>query len=203
MSPKTSLTLVRHGETAANLGGVWHGSIDTPLTERGLAQAERVARYLGDLHGDVAALYSSPLQRAVRTAEAIGEALGLDLRVEEALGEYNLGSWEGKTYRELHEEHQLWHHMKRDPDFAPHGGESPRQVAERLTGVLRDISANHVEERVVVVAHGGALSLGLAALIEGDYTQWTRVMSNCAVSELVVDPPELLTFNHTAHLEGL
>ncbi len=203
MSPNTILTLVRHGETAANQGGVWHGSIDTPLTERGLAQAERVAHYLGDLHGDVTAVYSSSLQRAVRTAEVIGEALGLDPRVEEALGEYHLGSWEGKTYRELHEEHQLWHHMKRDPDFAPHGGESPRQVAERFTGALRHISASHAGERVVVVAHGGALSLGLAALIEGDYTQWTRVMSNGAVSELVVDPPELLTFNHTAHLEGL
>ncbi len=203
MSPKTILTLVRHGETAANLEGVWHGSIDTPLSERGLAQAERVARYLEDLHGDAAVLYSSSLQRAVRTAEAIGEALGLDPRVEQALGEYHLGSWEGKTYRELHEEHRLWHHMKRDPDFAPHGGESPRQVAERFTGALRHISASHAGERVVVVAHGGALSLGLAALIEGDYTQWTRVMSNCAVSELVVDPPELLTFNHTAHLEGL
>jgi broad specificity phosphatase PhoE len=203
MSGKTILTLVRHGETSANLEGVWHGSIDTPLTERGLTQADRVARYLGDAYGDVAALYCSPLQRAARTAQAIGDALGLDLRVEEALGEYDLGSWEGKTYRELHEEHQLWDHMKRDPDFAPHGGESPRQVAERFTGALRRISAGHAGERVVVVSHGGALSLALAALIEGDYTRWTRVMSNCAVSELVVDPPELLSFNHTAHLDGL
>ena len=203
MTPKSIITLVRHGETAANLEGVWHGSIDTPLTDRGLAQAERVARYLEEFRGEVAALYSSPLQRAVRTAEAIGGTLGLDLRVEEGLGEYDLGSWEGKTYRELHEEHRLWHHMKRDPNFAPHGGESPRQVAGRITGALKRISADHAGERVVVVAHGGALSLALADLIEGDYTQWTKVMSNCAVSELVVDPPELLSFNFTGHLEGL
>ena len=57
MTRKSIITLVRHGETAANLEGVWHGSIDTPLTDRGLAQAERVARYLEEFRGEVAALY--------------------------------------------------------------------------------------------------------------------------------------------------
>ena len=55
-----------------------------------------------------------------------------------------------------------------------------------------------------MVAHGGALSLALAAIVDGDYTRWRRVMANCAVSELVLEPsPELLSFNHTGHLGGL
>jgi probable phosphoglycerate mutase len=94
--------------------------------------------------------------------------------------------------------------MRRDPDFAPHGGESPRQVTERITASLRRIGAEHPGERVIVVTHGGALSIALAAILDGDYTRWRRVMSNCAVSELVFEPaPQLLSFNETDHLEGL
>ena len=58
---RTVLTLVRHGETSANLDGVWHGSTDTPLTERGRRQAERVAGFLAQRHRDATALYSSHL----------------------------------------------------------------------------------------------------------------------------------------------
>ena len=77
-----TLVIVRHGETSANLDGVWHGSTDTPLTERGRAQAERVAAYLAERYADAGALYSSDLQRARHTAEPIRRALGLDLRLE-------------------------------------------------------------------------------------------------------------------------
>jgi broad specificity phosphatase PhoE len=198
------LTLVRHGETSANLEGVWHGSTDAPLTERGRAQALRVAGFLLDRHSDASAVYSSPLLRARETARAIAESLGVELRQDPGLAEYHLGSWEGKTYRELHELHRLWDEIRRDPDFAPHGGESPRQVTERFTGALRRIEASHAGERVIVVAHGGALSMALAAILDGDYTRWRRVMANCAVSELVLEPaPALLSFNQTDHLDGV
>jgi broad specificity phosphatase PhoE len=198
------LTLVRHGETSANLDGVWHGSIDTPLTPRGLEQAERVAGYLLASFRDAIALYSSPLRRARRTAEVIGDALGLELRLEADLREYELGSWEGKTYSELYHRYRLWDHMRRDPDFAVHGGESPRQVTTRFCQALRSIAEAHAGQRVIVVAHGGALSMALAELLDGDYTRWKRVVDNCAVSELVIDPePALLSFNHTGHLEGV
>jgi broad specificity phosphatase PhoE len=198
------LTLVRHGETSANLEGVWHGSTDGPLSPRGREQALRVAGFLRDRHADASAIYSSPLLRARETAGAIAGRLGLEPRLEKGLAEFDLGTWEGKTYRELHERHRLWDEMRRDPDFAPHGGESPRRVAERIVEALRRIGASHPGERVIVVAHGGALSLGLAALVDGDYTRWRRVMANCAVSELVLEPaPELLSFNCVEHLDDL
>ena len=202
--PPTLLTLVRHGETRANLDGVWHGSTDTPLTERGLRQAERVAAFLRERRPEATALYSSQLQRAHATARAIGSQLSLPVRIDAELAEYHLGSWEGKTYRELHEEHRLWHHMKVDPDFAPHGGEAPRQVALRFAGALERIAAAHRGEPVIVVCHGGVLSMGLAQLLDGDYSDWRRVMANCAVSELVAEPAfELVSFNLTEHLEGI
>jgi probable phosphoglycerate mutase len=144
------------------------------------------------------------LQRARHTAQAIGATLNLPLHIDEDLREYDLGSWEGKSYAELFKEHHLWHHIRTDPDFAPHGGESPRQVTDRFSAALRRIALAHQGGCVVVVAHGGALSMALAELVEGDYTKWGRVMDNCAVTELALDPePELLHFNLNAHLEGI
>jgi len=204
MTTRTILTLVRHGETSANADGVWHGSIDTPLNARGHAQAARVAHYLEAEVPDAVAVFSSPLQRARVTAERIADALGQSVESEPDLTEFDLGEWEGKSYAELMNEHRLWHHMRADPDFAPHGGESPRQVADRYASALRQIGARCSTRRAVVVGHGGAFSMAMALLLSGDYTRWRPVMSNCGVSYLAIDPEiSLLQFNHTDHLDGL
>jgi 2,3-bisphosphoglycerate-dependent phosphoglycerate mutase len=198
-----TLVVVRHGETAANTEGVWHGSTDTALSARGHAQAERVAARLARECSDVVAVYTSDLRRARDTADPIARALGLEPRTTRDLREFDLGSWEGKTYKELFTEHRLWDHMRADPHFAPHGGESPRAVAERLCGTLRWISDQHPGQRVVVVSHGGALSLAFGLLLDGDYAQWRRVMANCAITELTLDPLALLRFNDTSHLDSI
>lgn len=204
MSSPALLTLVRHGETSANLDGVWHGSTDTPLTNRGQQQAERVAGYLEGHASAATAIYSSPLQRALDTARSIARALCLDPVTHAGLREYDLGEWEGRSYDSLYRDEKLWDHMKENPDFAPHGGESPREVTVRFTAALRAIAQKHPGERIIVVAHGGALSMALADLLDGDYRNWGRVMGNCAVTELVLDPaPQLIRFNHTDHLEGI
>ena len=199
------LTLIRHGETPANTDKVWHGSTDSPLTERGRAQAECVARYAAkNLQTPAMAIYASPLQRARKTAAAVGRALELPIREEPDLREYDLGSWEGRPYGELYRVERLWEKMSEDPDFAPHGGESPRQVVERFVGALREIAERHAGERAIVVTHGGALSMALGALLDGDYSTWSRVVDNCSVSELVLEPaPSLLLFNHVDHLKDL
>jgi len=204
MADRTLFTLVRHGETAANTGGVWHGSTDTPLGERGRRQAERVAGHLAATRGDSVALYTSPLERARRTAEPIGRALSLEPRVEPGLAEYHLGSWEGKTYEVLLKEHELWQNMQRDPDFKPHGGESGRDVVERFRRALDAMAARHPGERVVVVSHGGAMSLFMSAALRDRLGEWYDPMHNCAISELVLSPePRLLGFDLVDHLEGV
>ncbi len=204
MNRPAILTLVRHGETPANIASVYHGSTDTPLTERGVSQANRVARYLEGHRDAVTAIYTSQLQRARNTAGAIARELGLSPRIEPDLQEYGLGIWEGLKIADLHQRHDFWNAIRNDPDFAPHGGESPRQVRNRFIGALRRIADSHRGERVIVVTHGGALSMVLGELIGGDYTSWERVMDNCGVSELTLEPaPTLLSFNHTEHLTGL
>jgi len=201
---RTTLLLVRHGETPANTDGIWHGSIDSPLTDRGRAQAARVARLIETTYADASAVYTSDLQRARLTAEAIAAVLGFEPRVETGLREYDLGTWEGKTYHELFHEHRFFERIKTDPHFAPHGGESPHTVTERLVAALGAIAAGHPGERVVIVTHGGALSMAMGRILDGSYANWHQVMDNCGLSELVLEPkPALLRFNHNEHLAGL
>lgn len=204
MEKSTVLTLVRHGQTRANIDSVWHGWTDTPLTELGARQANRVATFLDGHGADATVVYSSPLERARHTAAPIAERLGLEVRIDEDLREYDIGEWEGKSFQELFEVKRLWHHIRTDPDFAPHGGESPRRVVERLTGSLRRIARDHPGERVIAVAHGGALALAIGEFLNPGNTEWRHMMDNCAVSELSLDPePELLSFNLNGHLEDL
>jgi probable phosphoglycerate mutase len=202
--PVSKISLVRHGETSANTGGVWHGSTDTPLSDRGREQALRVGAHFASSPGPYSHIYASPLQRARHTADAIAGGLGLTIQERPGLKEFDLGSWEGKTYKELHGDYKLWEHMQDDPHFAPHGGESPQQVVDRYVGNLRMIADAHVDEHVIVVGHGGALSMALAELIEGAYTAWGKVMNNCAVTELWFEPePRVERFNFIEHLEGV
>jgi len=206
MASETLLLLIRHGETSANTAGVWHGSTDTPLSERGLAQARRVGEHLArELAGaPPAALYTSPLQRAAHTAREIGAALGLEPVVEPDLAEYALGSWEGRPYRELLEVEDFWRRIRDDPDFAPVGGESVRQVAERFGQALRRIAAAHPGGRAVAVSHGGAISLGLGWLLEQRHSSWERLLGNCALAELALGAtPRLVRFGEATHLADL
>ncbi|MEZ4331142.1 MAG: histidine phosphatase family protein [Myxococcota bacterium] len=197
----TILTIVRHGQTAANIEGVWHGSTNTPLTEHGRRQAEATAAWLAEHRKDVTRVYASPLDRAHHTARPIAERYGARLVLEPGLVEFDLGRWEGTSFHVLFEERRLFHHMKQDPHFAPHGGESPMQVGHRLSGTLRRLASDHPGERIVVVTHGGALSIALGLLLDDDYSSWNRMVRNCAVSELVLEPrPELLSFNLIDHL---
>jgi broad specificity phosphatase PhoE len=204
VSAVTTLLLVRHGETPANLERVWHGSTDTPLSERGRAQARRVAERLAASEPRPLALYTSPLQRALHTAGEIGAALGIAPVVDADLSEYALGVWEGRSYRDLLEREDFWGRISRDPDFAPEGGESVRQVAERFARAARRIAAAHAGARCIVVSHGGAMALGLGWLLDARHASWKRVMRNCAVSELVFDPgPRLAGFDDAVHLTDL
>lgn len=200
-SKPTLLTIVRHGQTPANLKAVWHGSTNSPLTEHGHNQAAAAAAFIEANYKPIATVYASPLDRAHHTAERIAERLGLVPEIDPDLSEYDLGDWEGMSFESLLHDKKLFDNMRSDPHYRPHGGESPKQVADRLVGSLRAIAARHPGERVVVVSHGGALSMAFGLLLDNDYSSWTRMMNNCAISELVLDPqPELVSFNVTEHL---
>ncbi len=202
----TTLLLVRHGETAANVTGIWQGSTDGVLNGRGEVQAHAIAARLADDNPGIVAIYSSPLSRAARTAEIIAQAVGNPpLEFTPTLAEFNLGEWEGLPYEQLRHEKRLWERMNADLAFAPPGGESAVEFAMRLVQGFQSIAGRHPGQTVLIVSHGGAISTALAMLIDQDGTRWTSYqMANCALSELTFDPaPHLLRLNDTEHLNDI
>jgi broad specificity phosphatase PhoE len=99
------MMLVRHGETVANLEQRYHGRLDSPLTERGMAQAQAIGRHLSTLvMPSSLEIVSSPQPRAHRTAEIIRECFGgmvSPVRLDERLSEVSIGEWEGLSLPEI------------------------------------------------------------------------------------------------------
>ncbi len=96
-----SLLLVRHGQIDANARGRWHGSTDSPLTRTGRRQVLRIAQRIRRDWGDAASIYSSPMIRCLRTAEAIGSALEQPVTLDADLREYSIGELEDTTFASL------------------------------------------------------------------------------------------------------
>jgi probable phosphoglycerate mutase len=201
------LFLVRHGETDANVAGVWQGGqSDDPLNDRGQQQSAAVASYLAD-QGPIATVYTSPLRRARQTAEAIAQATGAPIVEVPDLREYDIGEMEGVTAEEVT---HLWaafvEKWRADPDVAPPGGESARQFAVRLHNALTDIIQAAAGQTVVVVSHQGALASGLAVLFSQLHRWKDYQMGNCGVTLLVCagdEPPCVERFNVTEHLSDI
>ena len=152
----TLLATVRHGQTVENARGRWLGLRDSPLTSEGRQQAIALGERLRP-EGPWAAIYTSPLGRAVDTAKLLADAIGAPvLPPEHDLHEYDFGEWDGLTPAEL-QAHGFWGAVSRDPEFAPPGGEGFAAAARHLTVALERIASLHAGQQVVVVTHGLAL----------------------------------------------
>jgi len=125
--------LARHGETAWTLSGQHTGATDLPLTAHGEAEASRLGKRLAGL--TFAAVFTSPLQRAVRTCNLAG--FGSVAEVDPDLVEWNYGMYEGRTSAEIRAERPDWQVFR---DGCP-GGESPEQVGSRADRVIRRVRA--------------------------------------------------------------
>jgi probable phosphoglycerate mutase len=151
------LLLIRHGESEGNTEMRLQGRGDYPLTERGLAQALRLAERLRGL--SLAALYSSPIRRAWLTADVIGEATGLDATELPGVQEYDFGEVSGITFRELLEKHpEIIEQYRRGPDYPSFpGGESREDFRRRVCETLWGLAARHPGASVAVVTHAGPI----------------------------------------------
>ena len=144
--------LVRHGETEWNLAQRMQGRMDSPLTPLGLDQARRNAELLRSLIGDLAgfALISSPLGRARRTAEIIGEALSITPAFDPRLVEIGLGEWDGLTVDQINRRRaDAWDRTRLDALFGAPGGETYELMVDRLSGCLFEL-----KRPAIVVSHG-------------------------------------------------
>jgi len=158
----THLTLVRHGQTAWNIEGRWQGHADIPLNITGVEQARLIAAELASSR--FTAIYSSDLQRALITAQAIAARQGLTVKTDPGLRELNLGDWEGNLVSEIPTLYPVdWAERLLNPvDSRPSKGESVRDVSQR---VIRTIAAicvkNPPDARLVIVSHGLSLAVFL------------------------------------------
>lgn len=197
------LLLLRHGMIRANREGRWHGSTDSPLIWRGRRQAKRTARHLSAAIPGLDAIYSSPLQRCRDTASAVGARFKLDVNVHPELREYCIGEWEDLPFSHLAQQHRFIERATTDHDFAPPGGETLRQVSERIVHAIQEIHAWHEDgQRVLLVSHGAALAVALGALLDDNPGSWVNYQfANCGLTELVLSPaPYVNFFNATHHL---
>jgi ribonuclease H / adenosylcobalamin/alpha-ribazole phosphatase len=150
---QTRLLLLRHGQTELSVQRRYSGRGNPALTEVGRQQAEAAARYLSQ-RGGIAAVLSSPLQRAYDTAATAAKALGLDLAVDDDLIETDFGAWEGLTFAEAAErDPELHRRWLRDTSATPPGGESFDGVLDRVCRARERIIAAHQGATVLVVSH--------------------------------------------------
>jgi broad specificity phosphatase PhoE/ribonuclease HI len=149
----TRLLLLRHGQTELSVQRRYSGRGNPALTDLGRRQAEAAALYLAR-RGGIAAVVTSPLQRAYDTAAAAAKALGLDVTVDDDLIETDFGEWEGLTFSEAAEHDPEFHRRwLRDTSVTPPGGESFDSVADRIRRARTRIIAEHGGETVLVVSH--------------------------------------------------
>ena len=156
----TTLYLIRHGETEGGEVRRYKGTIDVPLSEKGVSQMEQVSKYIvekGGKGGLMSAVYCSDLTRAIRSAEIVAEPHSLKPIIISSLRERNFGLWEGMSFDEIREKYPLeFDAWAGNPlKFSPMEGESTLAMRDRVMQAMSEIMENHNKENIAIVAHGG------------------------------------------------
>jgi broad specificity phosphatase PhoE len=202
--PVTRLLLVRHGATTATEEGRFSGETGVELSDQGRSQAAKLGQRLAPQ--SIAAIYSSPLSRALETARIIADHCHVAPVTRDALREISHGRWEGLTREEVEaqfgQEYAAW---DADPfTFAPSGGESGVAVLARALPALRDLVTRHPGEQVVIVSHKATLRLMLSSLLGFDARGYRDRLDQSPACLNVVDFKDpvrarLMLFNDTSH----
>jgi ribonuclease H / adenosylcobalamin/alpha-ribazole phosphatase len=203
--PTTTL-LLRHGQTALSVERRFAGRGDIPLTDLGLEQAAMAAAALAE-RGGIAAVITSPLGRAVQTAQAVAQQTGAPLSVEEDFAETDFGSWEGLTFAEVMtrwpDEMNAW---RADAQVAPPGGESFAAVAERVDGALDRVLGAHQGQTVVIVSHVTPIKTiacrALLAPMAALFRMYLDVAALTDVAWFADGQAVVRSLNDTAHLRS-
>jgi len=205
----TTIYLVRHGETEANLNLIYQGCINTPLTENGLKQVERLVEKLAPVKFDC--IYSSPLPRALYTAEAIGKGRNIPLVVDPVLIEVGGGLFEGKTMQELKQSHpeetriwfeEFWRFL------GPGLDEGVETKFEQMKRAITRMVRQHPNQTVALSAHG-CVQRVFNGIIQGwpiERLQELTFGPNCCFSAAEFEEDgtvrRILTINERSHLQG-
>lgn len=200
----TRLYLIRHCQSAGNKTNSFQGQTNADISALGAAQLELLGLRFRNIRLD--AIYSSPLLRARKTAEAINQYQNLTLRFMQELMEIDVGELEGKPLHDLIEEYPLlahqWNEAPQECSFP--GGESMRQVYDRAAFALHKILSENEGKTVAVTAHGCLLRNMVCALLAHtiDGLPGVELAGNTAVSEFLISEGDVQTIhmNDCSHL---
>jgi broad specificity phosphatase PhoE len=186
------LVMLRHGQTEYNAGSRMQGQLDTDLSELGREQAGAAAEVLAKRQPLL--IISSDLRRALDTAVALGDRCGQPVNIDTRLRETHLGDWQGMTHTEVDAvapgARLAW---RDDARWAPHGGESRVDVAERSLPLVQELvtqqpewGGDEAERPVVLVAHGGLIAALTGALLGLPVDNWPVLggMGNASWAQL-------------------
>ena len=202
----TRIILVRHGQTEWNRVERFRGRADVPLNETGLAQAEATGRRVA-AEWQPQAVYTSPLSRAVRTAEAIARHFALPVQVHPGLADIDYGAWQGLTPDEAR---ARWPDIVEAWYAAPHtahipGGETLDGLRARTMATVRELAAHYpdLQGTIVLVGHtviNRIILLGVLGL--GNERFWRLRQDTCAINvfETQGEAFTLVSLNDTCHL---
>jgi probable phosphoglycerate mutase len=203
--PPTTFLLLRHGQTAYNVGRRFSGVNDQELTDTGRAQAAAAAARISSWGTPVEAIVTSDLPRAVATATVVAEVMRLPVEVEGGFRETNFGTWEGFTYAEAM---QKWPDdvaaWLASSDVAPPGGESFAQTEHRVRQARDAVVARHSGRTVLVVSHVTPIKQLVRIALDAPPVALYRLhVDQASLSELdwhVDGAAVLRRFNDTTHL---
>jgi len=188
----TTLLLIRHGENDYLKKNILPGRIPgVHLNDKGRQQAEALAAALKDL--PIAAIYSSPLERAVETASPLAQEKGLEIKVEPGLSDTDVGVWAGRSWKVL-ERSKAWKVIQQTPSqFRFPGGESFAENQERAVAALERIAAAHRKDKMVaVVFHADPIKLAVAHYIGLPLDNIQRLTARTgSVTILKIDGPKI------------
>ena len=209
------LFLIRHAESQGNYEGRLQGRKDFPLTERGKRQAEALASRLAAM--SVAAVYSSPIQRARETALAVGERAALAVALDPRVQEYDFGELlSGLTWQEIREQRPeiVSALVNNHSQFPRYPGEEGREAfRDRVCAALAEIADRHRDDKAVaVVTHAGPIVVYVMETLGRGYgrpipflienTSITTIEINASPGAFV--PAAIVTgLNDTCHLRGM
>ena len=203
----TRVFLVRHGATALTAEDRFSGADGVDLSDEGRQQARLLAtRLAGE---DIAAVYASPLSRAMETARLLSPIADRPVVEVDGLREIGHGHWEGMkrsdVERQFADEYAMW---TQDPfTFAPAGGESGVAVLTRALPALRDLIVRHRGERILVVSHKATIRLMLCSLLGIDARGYRDRLDQAPACLNILDFSDpvrarLTLFNDTSHYEA-
>lgn len=198
-----TLIFVRHGESEGNVGRVIQGWLDLPLTPQGEAQAAAVARRLAS--AGATALYSSPLGRALQTADAIAGTTGLEVIARPDLREYGYGEAQGLTWTEAA---QRWGLGDRDwANRSIPGEEGLDAFRTRVRRQFDELFERHGDSTAIAVIHGGVLGALVASLCGLEAHEFVQLYTgNCSIMVVTAErsgDPVIVALNDLCHLKEM